>query len=159
MGVSQGLGIELTKCSGIVAGFFVGFRWYQPLGDQIATRTFLSHEWAAALVLVSLVMAGYLVVGVGLRCLQKVVTLQFAASVDKIGGLVVALARAGLVMSVVLVTLQQLPSEYLRLSIEERSWSGRHLARLAPAMYDAAAPALAATAPGRHLPGGSGVIR
>lgn len=142
VGVRLGLGTELTKLLGVLVGVFVGFRWYQVLGDWLATRTVLSHERAGALVLAALVVASYLIVGLGLRALGKLATVRFTPTLGKVGGGAAAIARSGLVMSIFLVILQQFPSEYLHSSIEERSWSGRYLARVAPAVYDAVTPRL-----------------
>lgn len=140
IGASQGLGSALTRLVSVLAGVMVSFRGYQTVGDWVATRTFLSHEWAAAAVLVLGVLVTYALVGLALRLLQKAVTLRFAPSLDTVGGLALGLARAALVLSVGLVTLQQLPSDYVRASIDERSWSGRYLARVAPAVYDTVDP-------------------
>jgi len=147
MGFRLGLGAELTKLAGLLVGLFASFHWYQAIGDWVATRTAFSHEWAGAVALVVLVLVPYVAVGLLLRLLQKAAMIQFAPSLSKVGGVVVSVVRAGLVMSVLLVAFQQLPSEYLRASIEERSWSGRYLARMAPAVYDAVTPLVT-----RHLP-------
>ena len=147
IGASQGLGSEITRLIGLLTGVIVSFRWYQAAGDWVAARTVLGREWAAAVVLVASVLIVYLLVGLVLRLFQKAVTLRFAPSLDKAGGLGLGLVRAALVLSVALVTLQQLPSDYVRASIDERSWSGRYLARVAPAVYDAANPWVARLIP------------
>lgn len=147
IGASQGFGNELVRSLGLVAGVMVSFRWYQAAGDWVAARTVLSHEWAAAGVLLLLVAGMYGLVVLGLRLLQKAVTLRFAPSLDKVGGLALGLLRAALVVSVGLVMLQQLPSDYVRTSIEERSWSGRCLAHAAPGVYDAVNPWIARVMP------------
>lgn len=140
IGASQGLGGELIRVTSLLTGVLVSFRWYQAAGDWVAARTMLSREWAAALALVASVLLVYLLAGLVLRLLQKAVTLRFAPSLDKTGGLALGLVRAALVLSVALVMLQQLPSDYVRASIDERSWSGHYLARVAPAVYDAVNP-------------------
>ncbi len=147
IGASQGMGSELTRLAGLLTGVIISFRWYQTVGDWVAARTVLSHEWAAALVLVASVLVVYLLIGLVLRLFQKAVTLRFAPSLDKAGGLGLGLVRAALVLSVGLVVLQQLPSDYVRASIDERSWSGRYLARVAPAVYDAVDPWVARMLP------------
>ncbi|MBI4226692.1 MAG: CvpA family protein [Candidatus Omnitrophica bacterium] len=147
IGATQGLGNELVRTAGLVSGIVVAFRWYQPVGDWVAARTRLSHEWAAAFILIAMVFGVYLVLGFALRLAQKAVTLRFAPSLDKAGGVALALGRAMLVVSLALVTLQQLPSESVRASIEERSWSGRYLARVAPAIYDTVTPWVARVMP------------
>ncbi|OGX37582.1 MAG: hypothetical protein A3C53_03815 [Omnitrophica WOR_2 bacterium RIFCSPHIGHO2_02_FULL_68_15] len=155
IGASQGFGGELVRSVGVVTGVVVSFRWYQAVGDWVAARTVLSHEWAAAGVLVLLVVGTYGLIVLGLRLLQHAVTLKFAPSLDKVGGLGLGLLRAALVVSVGLVMLQQLPSDYVRTSIEERSWSGRYLVRAAPAVYDAVNPWMARVVPSWTGPQGA----
>ena len=147
MGGSLGLSAELTKFLGVLVGFFVGFHWYQTIGEWVATRSILTHEWSAAIALATLAFAAYLAVVIVVRLMQQAVTIQFAPALNKVGGVAVGLLRAGFVMSVMLVACQQLPSEYLRTSIQERSWSGRYWIRVAPTVYDAVTPWVS-----RHLP-------
>lgn len=147
VGATQGFGSELARIVGLLSGILVGFRWYQTAGDWLANRTLLSHEWAAALSLVVIVLAVYVAVGLVIRLGEKAVSLKFAPALDKSGGVALGIVRAMLVLSVALVTLQQLPSDYVRASIDERSWSGRYLARVAPSMYDTVDPWVARIVP------------
>lgn len=152
VGATQGIGGELARVVGLLSGILVGFRWYQPAGDWLAARTLLTHEWAAALALVLMVVAGYAVVSLLIRLAGKAVSLKFAPALDKTGGVAFGVIRAMLVVSVVLVTLQQLPSDAVRASIDERSWSGRYLARVAPSVYDAVGPWVARVVPASLVP-------
>lgn len=147
MGGSLGLSAELTKFLGVFIGLFVSFHWYHTVGEWASARSVLTPEWAGAIALILLVFSAYLAVVLAIRLMQKAVTVQFAPSLNKIGGIAVGLLRAGVVMSVVLVALQQLPSEYLRTSIQERSWSGRYLVRVGPTVYDIVTPWIS-----RHVP-------
>ena len=140
VGLRLGLSSELVKLAGIISGFFLSFRYYQAIGDALAQRSFLSMEWAAALVMVVLVLAVYCAVTLILRLAEKLVQLTFQAKLNQLGGLLVGLLRAGLVASVILVALKQLPSPVLNASIEEKSLSGHILSGFAPAFYDAVGP-------------------
>lgn len=138
VGYQRGLGAELAKLVGAVVGFFIGFRWYLGLGSFLAGWSFLSVEWSNALMMVVLVFLGYFLVTRAFLVVEKLVQISYQPKITKMGGLVAGLLRAGFVSSVVLVICQQLPSPYLAASIEERSLTGSRIARVAPAVYDAA---------------------
>ena len=140
IGLRLGLAAELTKLTGVVAGFFVSYRFYQAAGVWLEQRTTLRVEWCAALAMIVLAVAGYLLVTRVLRIFEKLVQVNFQAKLNKAGGAAAGIVRAFLIASMVLVVLRQLPSPYLNASIEERSLSGRMISRMAPAVYDAVSP-------------------
>lgn len=143
VGFQIGLSSELIKLAGVGCGFFVSFGYYQGLGDALAEKTFLSMEWAAALVMVSLVSAIYFGLTRLLRLGEKFVQLTFQSTLNQLGGLLVGIFRAGLVASVILVALRQLPSPALASSIEEHSLTGHAISRIAPTIYDVVNPGVA----------------
>lgn len=140
VGIQTGLASELVKLTALCLGILISFRLYQSWGDWIATRTFLTHEWASVLVMLMAVVVVYLVSVSVLRLIQKAATVQFAAILDKWGGAGAAVVRMCIIMSIGLVALQQLPSDTLRATIEERSMSGKFLSRVAPVVYDVSYP-------------------
>ena len=140
VGFTLGLFSELVKLTGVIGGFFLSFRYYQLLGDILADRTPLSLEWAGALVMASLLVLSYLFITRGLRLIEKLMQVTFESRVNKVGGVLVGVLRAALVTSVVLVVCLQLPSPYLNVSIEEHSFLGRTISRVAPAVYDTVSP-------------------
>ncbi len=140
IGYQLGLSSELIKVGALVGGFFVSFRTYQGLGDALASRSFLSIEWASAVMMIALVMGIYLAITRALRVVEQLIQVSFQARLNQLGGLVGGVVRAGLVMSVVLVALQQIPSVNLKASIDEHSMSGSILSHAAPAVYDALIP-------------------
>ena len=136
VGFQAGLGTELVKTGGLVAGFFVSFRIYQGWGDSLAGWIHLSAEWAGALAMTLWVILVYLAVTRLLGVLGKLVQVNFQEKVGRFGGLLVGMGRGLLTASVILVICQQLPSPHIQASIEEHSFSGRFLSRAAPAVYD-----------------------
>ncbi|MBI3615590.1 MAG: CvpA family protein [Candidatus Omnitrophica bacterium] len=140
IGFQLGLWMELVKLGSLLAGFFVSFRYYQELGDWLAQRTFLGIEWAAALamaVLLGAVSFGCILVG---KFLERFVQVSFQQKLNKAGGLFVGFLRGVLITSVILVVCQQLPSASLNASIQEHSFSGHLISRVAPVVYDALTP-------------------
>lgn len=136
VGFKSGVGPELLRLAGLVGGIFVSFRYYQHLGDALAARIFLRTEWAAAGVMVFIVVVLYLSLTRGLRLLERIVQVTFESRISHLGGLLLGLLRGGLIVSVILVVCRQLPSDYLDASIERHSLSGRRVSRMAPAVYD-----------------------
>ncbi len=140
VGFRTGISSELFKLVGCVAGFFVSFRYHQALGNYLAQWTFLTAPWAGALALAIGTAAFYLGLTRSLRLLERVVKLTFQDKLSRVAGLLAGACRALLVTSIVLVILRQLPSPYLATSIEEHSFSGGRVSKIAPMVYGAAVP-------------------
>ena len=136
IGFRLGLGVELVKLTGLIAGFLVAFRYYQGMGDLLAQKTFLSMEWAAALTMIVSVAAIYFVVTRIMRLLEKLVQVSFEKKLNQAGGLAAGLVRGLLIASLMLVACQQLPAPTLQESIQKHSMSGRTISQMAPAVYD-----------------------
>ena len=136
IGFRLGLGAELLKGAGLIAGFFAGFRYYQQAGDWLAEKSFLSTEWGSVAALGAIVVAVYLLVTRAARLLEKGVQVNFEKRLSQIGGLLAGLVRGLLVSSVVLVACQQLPAPTMQESIQQHSLSGPVVSRMAPVVYD-----------------------
>ncbi|MBI3318000.1 MAG: CvpA family protein [Candidatus Omnitrophica bacterium] len=146
IGFRLGLSSELVKLAGVLFGFFVSFRTYQDLGDWVSAQTPLTIEWAAALAMGVLSGGVYLVLTWVCRRLEQVVQINFQDSVNQMGGLLAGWVRAALTVSLFLVILRQFSSPYLDASIEEHSFSGPRVSRLAPKVYDVVFPKVAQAA-------------
>ena len=142
IGFELGVSTELVKLAGLLVGFFVSFRYYQGLGDALSQVTSLPVEWAAALVMVALVFFLYIVVTKGLGLLEKLVQVSFHPKLKNVGGLLIGLVRAVLVVSILLVVCRQFRSPYMESSIEEHSLTGSFIVRMAPAVYDTTMPVI-----------------
>ena len=140
IGFRLGLYSEFTKLFGFLGGFFFSFRYYQGLGDFLSRRTGLSIEWAAALSMTLMAVAVYFLLTRLARSMEKLVHVSFEERLNKAGGLIAGVVRAGLLVSFILVVIRQLPSAYLSASIDEYSFSGPTLSKMAPAVYDAVFP-------------------
>ncbi len=136
IGFRLGLGAELIKITGTVGGLMFAFRYYQPIGDWIAARSFFGMEWASVLAMAVLAVGGYFTVTRLLRLAEKLMQLTFNKKINSIGGLAAGLVRGLLLTSIVLVASLQLPAPPLQESIEQHSLSGRKVSQMAPAIYD-----------------------
>lgn len=135
IGFRLGLYAEFIKLAALAGGFFVAFRYHAGAGGWVAQRSFLTVEWANALMLSIFLVGGYVLVTRALRLLEKVMQVTFEQRVSRLAGLGAGLVRGMATASILLVILGQLPSPYLKASIEERSVSGRVIQRVAPAVY------------------------
>lgn len=136
IGFRLGLGVELLKLTGLIAGFYAGFRYYQQVGDWVSRKTSLNVEWASVLALGVIIAGIYFILTRISRVLEKVVQVSFEKKVNQAGGLVAGLVRGLLVSSVVLVACQQLPAAKMQESIRDHSMSGPAVSKMAPAVYD-----------------------
>ena len=137
IGFRLGLGAELVKLAGTVAGLFLSFRIYQAAGDFLVSKVSLGTEWAAVLAMMVLVVFGYFIVTRLLSLLGYLAKLTFDKKLDHAGGFLAGLVRGLLVTSVVWVACLQLPSDYLQEFIRKHSLSGEVVSRMAPAVFDA----------------------
>jgi len=120
----------------VVGGIFVAFRYYERLSRDLAQNTGLENGWAQALTMLFVLFVVYFLLALLFRGMEKVGRVNFEGMFEQNGGLVLGFLRGCLVMSVLLGALVQLPSEYLKGSIQERSLIGGKLSRVAPAVYD-----------------------
>jgi len=136
VGFQIGLLSELVKLTALTVGFFVSFRNAQAWGSAVASRTFLSEDWAVAFTLVLSVVGIYWLATRALRFLDRFAQVNVLEKLDQVGGLGLGCIRGVLTASVLLVVLQQLPSAYLKESINQHSLSGSSVVRTAPAVCD-----------------------
>lgn len=136
VGYQAGLTVEFPKFLGFLGGLFVSFRYAEGLGEALARNTFLSQVWAIAVTQLVVLFIVYFLLQLAFRGLERVGKVDFQSFLEQNGGLLIGFLRGCLVVSFVLVTLAQLPSEYLKSSIMDRSLVGRPMARMAPAVYD-----------------------
>ena len=148
VGFKSGMSAELLKLAGLVVGFFVSFKYYQRIGDELAGGAGLRAEWAAVLTMAFLVAVIYFAVTRLLRLTEKLVQVTFAKQVSEAGGALIGAFRGLLAASVILVIFLQIPAPYLQASILEHSWSGKVVSRAAPLVYDTLS-----ALPGRLLSG------
>ena len=148
VGFKSGMSTELLKLAGLVVGFFVSFKYYQQIGDELAGGAGLRAEWAAAITMAFLVAVIYFAVTRLLRLFEKLVQVTFAKQINEGGGALIGALRGFLVASVILMVFLQIPAPYLQASILEHSSSGKMVSRAAPMVYDTLS-----VLPGRLLSG------
>ena len=140
IGFRLGVGAELTKLAGLIAGFLAGYRYQQALSTLIVEKTLFPMEWTLAAVLVALVLLGYFLITVMFHFFGKLIEAVVISQLSRLAGLLVGFFRGVAIASVVLVIFQQIPSAYLDASINQRSLSGPVLVQVAPSFYDAVMP-------------------
>ena len=136
VGLRSGLPAELLKLFAVLGGFFLSFSLYGQIGLFLASVSFLSLPWAEALSLITLVVLLYLGLTRLGRLLEPFIKVAFNERINSVGGLVLGLIRGGLVASILLVILLELPSNYLERLIRGRSLTGKSVSEIAPTVYD-----------------------
>jgi uncharacterized membrane protein required for colicin V production len=68
--------------------------------------------------------------------LDKMINVTWHPLIEKAGGLLAGIARAGLIASVVLIILSLVPLPYLQRSIRDRSYAGVYFLSIGPVVYE-----------------------
>ena len=136
IGTRTGLTIELQKSVGLVTGFLLSYNYYKELGQYISEHSFFGITWAQLFSLVVVMMILQLAIKFLTMLLSKIVKLQFAPRVEKVGGGILGCLRGIFLASVALVLLGMLPSSYLQDSITGRSLSGIYINKVSIGLYN-----------------------
>lgn len=136
VGTKSGFSLEIGRAVAIVAGFVVSFYYYNELGQFMSDHSFVPISWSKPLALLLVIVAAILIIKLTTVVLSKIVKLQFAPQVEKIGGGVLGVMRGVFLSSVVLVVLGMLPSSYIEDSVYSRSLSGGYIVKVSIGLYN-----------------------
>ncbi|MFH1406963.1 MAG: CvpA family protein [Candidatus Omnitrophota bacterium] len=138
IGSNVGLSTEIYKFAGIVTGLVFAIFDHKTAASLINTYTLISPsavlDAVAFLAIVTLFVFAF---RIARALFTTLVQFQFAALLEKYGGLLLGLVRGAVSVSVVLIFLLMLPSEYLKTSIET-SVSGRYFLKIGTRIYASA---------------------
>ncbi|HLD69555.1 MAG TPA: CvpA family protein [Candidatus Omnitrophota bacterium] len=114
IGIKNGFAAELFKLAGVLCAIFVTFHYYSGLARLLHSYISVSESLLVVLcygVLLTLVLLLFKLMREGAMALFKV---QAHPLLDQWGGFVISLVRSLLVGSLVLVSLQIIPIDYLQ---------------------------------------------
>lgn len=134
--MERGLSIEVFKTVAAVAACVVSIIYYSELGEFLSAHSFLSLQVAQFLAFSIIFFSLLFIFKVVRVLLFKVLRLELLPSWEKWGGLTLGLARSAVFASLFLFGLTLLPVNYLKESVQERSFSGPHLIKVAPKVAD-----------------------
>lgn len=135
IGFRKGLGLEIFKFLGMIAALILSFHYFERVGRYITNHSFLPESisnFFAFTTLIIIVIFGFKLIGLLVRSFMKI---EFAQPMEKAGGALLGMGRGVVIGSIMLFVLVNLPSDYLRASINEKSLSGPILLRVGPGIY------------------------
>jgi len=131
-GYFRGFSGEIARLVGLAVAFFLGLRFYQPIGQWVFAHTRLADEPARALAFLGTVLAATLCMLVVRKVFKRVMQVATEKGTDRAGGVLLGAGRAGVVVVIVFLALTLWPNEYLNRTFGEESLIGRGLLRVLP---------------------------
>ncbi len=136
IGLNQGFSVELFKTLGTVVATVVAFLYYAQAGEWLAAHSFLSPQALNPIVFLLLFFLFIIVFKIVRMLMFKILHLGFYGRLEQWGGLILGLARSAVFASLFLFMLTLIPVEYFRQSVQEKSFSGSYLIKVAPQVLD-----------------------
>ncbi|MFC1699447.1 CvpA family protein [Candidatus Omnitrophota bacterium] len=137
IGFNQGFSVELFKSLGAIAATVVSFLYYDQVGVWLAKHSFLSAQ-AANIISFLIFFFLLLIVFRWVRILLfKIMHFELIGSgLERWGGFSLGLLRSIVFASLFLFCLTLMPVDYLRKSVEEKSFFGPGLKQVAPKVFE-----------------------
>jgi uncharacterized membrane protein required for colicin V production len=133
----DGLSHEIFPLLASVITMVLSLHYYMKLGTAISANLFnMPHEITDLLSFLILVAVFGLISKLLKALLDKLVKVQWHPLLERFGGLVLGVARASIVTSMVLIILALAPLPYLQRSIRAKSLTGMHFLKIGPSIYE-----------------------
>jgi len=136
IGLSRGFSVELFKTLGAIAACVLSLLYYQGLAEWLASHSFLSLQTARVISFLILVFLLVLTFNVVRILIFKILHIELFYGLEKWGGLGLGLARSIVYTSLFLFVLTLFPLAYFKQSVEENSFSGPYLKKVAPKVLE-----------------------
>lgn len=127
LGIKTGLTSELFRFIGTALSLTLAVYWYSQAADILIANLDLPTWLAQFLCFTAITQLIGIIFRYTLILLLKVLNIQFVPPLEKPGGGLVGLARAVIVSGTLVLMLGFFPSDYLKESIYEKSYSGSFL--------------------------------
>ena len=136
IGLHQGFSVELFKTLGAVVATVVAFLCYAQIGEWVASRSILTPQVLSPVVFLVLLFSLLMIFKMLRIFLFRVLHLGLYGRLEQWGGLTLGLARSAIFASLFLFVLSLIPVQYFQQSVQERSFSGAYLIKVAPKVLD-----------------------
>lgn len=136
IGFRNGLFGEIFRSIGIITAIVVSIYNCGRLGKYISDHSFLSLFHSKILSIIALVIATVFIFSLIRAAVARLVKVEFGPRFSRIGGVLLGMARGGVLASLILVILLWLPTSSIEATIHERSYLGPSLIKVVPAIYD-----------------------
>jgi membrane protein required for colicin V production len=123
-GLHRGLSGELSQVVGIVAAIVVAFVAFNPLGAYLMDEFELSPTIARISALVGTMMLSMLVMAVIVSTLKRLLEIVIGDRLDRAMGFVAGVLRAAVIVAILFLVMNVLPSRKLNYMFGEGSYVG-----------------------------------
>ena len=132
IGYNLGFSVELFKLLGAVVATVLSLIYYADIGNWLTSHSFLSLQVANFISFLALFFSLLLVFKLVRTLLFRILHLELFGGLESWGGFTLGLARSVIFASLFLFALTLLPMQYIKESVEEKSFSGPYLKEIAP---------------------------
>ena len=132
IGFKNGLSVEVYKAAGLGISGLAAFYFYKSLVALINeyTITAISESQFEAISFIVILLLGMLICKFVFMFIQKIIQLNFAKNFNTAFGMFFGLTRGALVVCLVFMLLNLSAVDYIKKSIQERSFSGRYIVKV-----------------------------
>jgi len=135
VGFRHGLSMELFRFLGLIVSGFAAFYYYAQLADILTLNTSVPPALANTISFLGILVFGVMLFRMLGALTRKIMQLSFTANFDSVGGIICGFFKGIVITSFIVVLLQQVPSQYMRDSIESTSFSGQYFVKISSAIY------------------------
>ncbi len=135
MGAKRGLTAELFNFFGIIISLILSVQWYSRVADVLILNFSLPIWLCNILCFIVIVQIIRLIFKYFLIFFLKVLNIQFIPQLEKIGGGVIGCGRGIIVSGILILTLSFIPNDYMKQSIQSKSFTGSFLINVTERTY------------------------
>ena len=132
IGFKNGLSAEVYKAAGMGLSGLAAFYFYKKLVLSINQYTVVSMADAQmeAISFALILLLGLLICKFVFMFIQKIMQLSFAKNFNTTAGMIFGLSRGAIVVCLVFMILNWSAVDYIKKSIQEKSFSGQYIAKV-----------------------------
>ncbi len=135
-GIRRGLSGELARAVSLVASVLAATTYARPLAERFCGTCNLDARLAVLLAFAAILAGVYVLIQTVRMLLGRLMEFHFRGPVERLGGGLAGMARAGAVVAVILLVLSLAPDDNLRRLVAEESVAGRLATRHLRPVYD-----------------------
>ena len=137
VGLSRGITKDFFSFLAIVVATCLSIHYYEKLAGFLAGHLdFLNQKTAILLSFILLVAGSLLILKIFVFLISRLIKIEFASFLEKIGGLIIGIVYGFLLSSLLLIILSFSQTDYIQGSLK-RSYSAPFIIKIAPRTYDA----------------------
>ncbi|MDD5422789.1 MAG: CvpA family protein [Candidatus Omnitrophota bacterium] len=132
----DGLSHEIFPLLGSICTVIFALHYYNGIASAISHNMNNVDVSVLEMVIFTLLAVGISFIFKFLKVvIDKIITVTWHPLIEKFGGLLSGIARASIVISIILIILSLMPLSYIQRSIRDRSFAGMYFLRIGPDIY------------------------